>query len=68
VHTISPKRSRKPSTKTKLPPSLLDDIAFETREKIDIARVNRFKCGDHCCLTESAQYKIMFAEAMGRRK
>jgi hypothetical protein len=47
---------------------LLDDIAFETREKIDIARVNRFKCGDHCCLTEAAQYKIMFAEAMGRRK
>jgi hypothetical protein len=68
VHTISPKRSRKPSTKTKLPPSLLDDIAFETRERIDIARVNRFKCGDRCCLTESAQYKIMFAEAMMRKK
>jgi hypothetical protein len=67
VHTISPKQSRKLSTKTKIPPSLLDDIAFETREKIDIARVNRFKCGDRCCLTESAQYKIMFAEAMGRK-
>jgi hypothetical protein len=53
--------------KIKLPKSLLDDISFETREKIDIARRERFKC-EKCCLTESAQYKIMFAEAMGRRK
>jgi hypothetical protein len=39
-----------------------NDVPFELREKIDIARRERFKC-ESCCLTESAQYKIMFAEA-----
>ena len=39
------------------------DIPFDIREKIDIDRKRRFPC-DNCCLTESAQYKIMFAEAI----
>lgn len=38
------------------------DIPFDTIEKMDIARLDRFKCKE-CCLTESAQWKIMFAEA-----
>lgn len=43
-------------------PKTKADIPFDTLEKLDIARLQRFKCED-CCLTKSAQYKIMFAEA-----
>jgi hypothetical protein len=44
----------------------LNEILIETRERIDISRRNRFKC-EKCCLTESAQYKILFAEGIAKQ-